>query len=229
MKPDLITDFTAYDTSWCSESHWAAQSPPTGYHWVGDLAVACTADVDSDTGVLCVELRRGGRRFDCRIDVATGRATLSIGGDERMRQWRPTAATTVHGRGSHEIMFSNCDDELRLWVDGRVVAFEPLPGNPPDHPTAYRDLQNHQPDESDLTPVGIGSAGVRLRLSHLRVMRDIYYIATDWNTGGMLDYEGYPPPDELLQYLRYHPRMKSVEFPRLEKGSRQGPVFHARR
>ena len=158
VEPHLITDFTAYDTSWCSESHWAAQSPPTGYHWVGDLAVACTADLDSDTGVLCVELRRGGRRFDCRIDVATGRATLSIGGDERMRQWRPTAATTVHGRGHHEIMFSNCDNELRLWVDGAVVAFDPVAGNSPDHPTAYRDLENHHPDESDLTPVGIGSA-----------------------------------------------------------------------
>ena len=31
-------------------------------------------------------------------------------------------------------MFSNCDEELRLWVDGRLVAF--------DSPTTYPDLHN---------------------------------------------------------------------------------------
>ncbi len=234
VGPQLITDFTAFDTSWSSESRWQNGLPRdersaaalTGLHWVGDLAVAFSADVEGDSGVLCFELRRGGRRFDCRLDVPSGRATLSIDGD-RMRSWRPAAATAVRGRGSHDFLFANCDNELRLWVDGRVVAFDPVPGNPPDHPAAYRDLQNHQPDESDLTPVGIGSAGARLRISHLRVLRDIYYIATNWKTGGMIDYdyEVGAPPGDLLQYLRYHPSQRSVEFPPLEKGPGKDQFF----
>ena len=150
------------------QPHGRGLAPATGRHWVGDLAVDCTADVESDTGALCFELRKGGRQFSCRIDVATGRAALSISGAD-MRPWRPTAATGVRGRGTHKILFSNCDDELRLWVDGQVVAF--------DASTAYADLQNHQPDPDDLVPVGIGSAGVRVRITHLRILRNIYYIA----------------------------------------------------
>ena len=182
VRPRLITDFTAFDTSWSRASRWPKASPPTGDHWVGDLAVACTAEVENDTGVLGFELRKGGRRFDCRIDAATGRATLSIGGAD-MRNWRPTAATRLRGRGSHDILFSNCDNELRLWIDGQVVAFDPVQGNSREHPTAYADLGNHQPredDEHDLAPVGVGSAGAQVRISHLRIQRNIYYIADQW-------------------------------------------------
>jgi signal peptidase I len=197
-QPHLITDFTAFDTSWSSETPWPSQSPPTGFHWVGDLAVGCTADVEGQSGGLAFELRKGGRHFQCRIDVATGNATLSI---DSQPEWRPTAATAVRGRGVHDILFSNCDDELRLWVDGRVVEFPPVHGNRPDHPTAYRDdLDNHAPDEGDLAPAGVAADGARLRISHLRVLRDIYYIATDWKTGGMMDYQDRVRPDELLQY-----------------------------
>ena len=211
VRPQLITDFTAFDTSWSNKSPWQSESPPTGFNWVADLAVVCTADVQSSTGKLSFELRKGGRRFQCDINVATGRATLSISGDDK-RQWRPEAATAVRGSGSHEIRFSNCDNELRLWVDGRVVSVS-------DHPTAYDDLKNHQPDESDLTPVGIGSAGAKVRISHLQVLRDIYYIATDWNSGGMVDYDygAGPPPRDLLQYLQSHPQQRFVEFPPPEK------------
>jgi signal peptidase I len=175
VEPQLIRDFTAFDTS---RDRQRGIAPITGNNWVGDLAVACTADVQSDSGTLCFELRKGGRRFHCHIDVATGRAMLSSDA-EKLRQWRPAAATAVRGRGSHDLLFSNCDNELRLWVDGRAVAF--------DAPTTYLDLQNHQPiqdDEDDLAPVGVGSAGARVRISHLRVLRDIYYIADQWRPGG---------------------------------------------
>ena len=163
-------------------SPWPADWLPTGNNWVGDLAVAGTVEVQSDAGVVGFELRKGGRQFDCRIDVATGRAALSISGED-VRTRRPTAATAVRGRGSHDILFSNCDNELQLWVDGQVVAFDPVQGNSRDHPTAYADLGNHQPredEENDLVPVGVGSAGTRLRIAHLRILRNIYYIADKW-------------------------------------------------
>ena len=219
VRPQLITDFTAFDTSWSNKSPWAKPSrrPPasTGlptWRWSAPRTFKAARASSA------FELRKGGRRFQCDINVATGRATLSISGDDK-RQWRPEAATAVRGSGSHEIRFSNCDNELRLWVDGRVAAF--------DHPTAYDDLKNHQPDESDLTPVGIGSAGAGADLAPSSAPRYLLYCHR-WNSGGMVDYDygAGPPPRDLLQYLQSHPQQRFVEFPRLEKGPGRGPVFH---
>jgi hypothetical protein len=139
-----------------------------GLYWVGDLALRCTADVESPKGELIFELHKGGRQFQCRIDVATGRATLSISGRD-MEQFHPTATTAVRGPGRHEIRFSNCDNELRLWVDDSVVQF--------DAPTSYEDLGNTLPEPSDHLPVGVASLGAKARLSHMAIFRDIYYIA----------------------------------------------------
>ncbi len=166
LVPQRITDFTAFDTS----RSRGAPAPTVGIHWVGDLAMECTAAVESDAGTLVFELRKGGRQFQCRIDVATGRATLSTSGGD-MAQFHPTAITAVRGKGRHEIRFSNCDDELLLWIDGRVVAF--------DAPTSYKDLENTEPDDGDWTPAGIASAGADLRISHLRLFRDIYYTSVE--------------------------------------------------
>ena len=52
-------------------------------------------------------------------------------------------------------MFSNVDDQLRLWVDGDVVAF--------DGPTDYARLQNTSPSRADLSPVGVGATGAHAR------------------------------------------------------------------
>jgi signal peptidase I len=184
----LITDFTAYDTGRPESARNLSPEPRgTGAHWVGDLAVACTADVESPDGQLALELCKGGRRFQCRFDLATGRAILSISGP-KMEGWRPTAQTGVRGAGKHDIIFSNCDDELRLWVDGRVVAF--------DGPTAYPDFGNKRPDRGDLAPVGVASRGAAVRISHLRVLRDIYYIAMPGDPGNP-GAPGGPPENDL--------------------------------
>jgi signal peptidase I len=178
LAPQLIRDFTAYDTArTLNEERMAPDVQNPGRYWVGDLALCCTAEVESEKGELLFELRKGGRRFHCRVDVATGQAALSISGRD-MRQFQPTASTSVRGPGRHEIRFSNCDDELRLWVDGSVVHF--------DASTAYHDLGNHLPEASDLLPVGVASVGVRAKLSHLAIFRDIYYIADHLSVAGSL-------------------------------------------
>ncbi len=167
LTPQLITDFTAYDTNraW-GDNNPAPMADSLGMYWVGDLALRFTADVESEKGELLVELRKGSRRFQCRIDVATGKATLSING---LDSFRPSATTAVRGPGRHEIRFSNCDNELRLWVDGSAVSF--------DAPTIYDDLGNFAPDANDRAPVGVASVGAKMRLSHLAIFRDLYYIA----------------------------------------------------
>ena len=68
-------------------------------------------------------------------------------------------------------MFSNCDRELLLWINGKVVKF--------DEPTTYGDLHDTVPTRLDLSPVGVASLGGKMKLSHLKIFRDIYYIAVN--------------------------------------------------
>ncbi len=191
-RPQLITDFSAYNTelldspdrrgthgrrpgsegyyrydgSYVEASGPAPASQQLGLHWVGDLAVECTVEAESESGEAILELREGGETFQCRIDVGTGKARLSIDG---RGEYQPTAQTRVRGPGKYRIMFSNIDDQLTLWVNGRVIGF--------DRDTAYPRLGNTVPHRSDLEPVRIGSRGAALGVSRLKVYRDVYYIA----------------------------------------------------
>jgi len=78
-RAQLITDFTAYNTS-SSMLEGSMLLENSGLHWVGDLAVECEVEVRSPSGTLGFELVKGGRRFTCRVDLATGRAVLAIDG-----------------------------------------------------------------------------------------------------------------------------------------------------
>ena len=88
-------------------------------------------------------------------------------------EFRPQAQTAVRGPGRHTIMFANVDDELRLWVDGRVAEF--------DAATTYDSfaLGARMPTEADLSPAGIAVRKAAAKVSHLKLSRDIYYIADE--------------------------------------------------
>ena len=160
------------------------------------------------------------RRFAPAIDVATGRARLSIDG---VSDWQPVAQTAIRGSGTHQVTFANADRELRLWVDGKLVAF--------DKPTTYDELDNQRPqasrhDQGDLAPLGIGSKGAAVEVSHLRVLRDIYYIAdTSVGRGDRVhDYDDY----SLVPSLN---RAKLADFfasPELWQSASGGSVFDGR-
>ena len=166
-KPQLITDFSAYntDTGYGSDPE---PSPETlGLHWVGDLAVECTMEVESQSGEALFELVEGGDVFCCRIDVATGKAALSI---EARPEFHLTATTRVRGPGKYRIMFANVDNQLLLWVKDKMVPF----GTKSTYPV----LGNTRPRSEDRQrPVRIGSRGAGLRVSHLKIYRDVHYIA----------------------------------------------------
>ncbi|MBN2021221.1 MAG: signal peptidase I [Pirellulales bacterium] len=149
-----------------------------GLHWVGDLAVACTLAVRGESGSVLFELVEGVRTMRCRLDAATGQATLSISGPEGLA-W--TGQTRIRGPGEYEILFANVDDELRLSVDGRWITF--------DRPTAHPPLGNDSPTDADLSPVGIASVGADVEVHHLRILRDTYYIADKDNHGPVSDFE----------------------------------------
>jgi signal peptidase I len=204
VKPALITDFYAYNNSIVRGQVRERRRPDglpgsiveidpdtssLGLHWVGDLLLETTVDVQSKTGELHFDLVEGGKHFRATLDVATGEAKLTIDG---LADFTPQAKTSLSGEGTYRVVFANFDDELRLWINGSLVEF--------DKPTTYAPLGNTTPksspeDPGDLAPAGVGaSGGLALKVSHLRLLRDIYYIADRTNEnvrGAITDFE-YP-------------------------------------
>jgi signal peptidase I len=145
-----------------------------------------------------LDLVETGRHYQCSIDVATGKATLSIAGldgapGEFSRddgaEARPTVTgqTPIRGAGRHRLMLANVDDQLTLWVNGRTISF--------DGPTTYLDHGDHLPartpeDDGDLAPAGIGSLGAALVVQRLKIYRDIYYIAAKSDDGNFGAFDG---------------------------------------
>jgi signal peptidase I len=154
---------------------------------VGDLAIDCQLVVKEAKGDVILELVKGGRQFRCKIELATGKTTLSI---DNLPEFAPQANTSLHGPGTYDVSFSNIDEQLLLWVDGHAVAF--------DTATSYPYLGNVKPvetppvrgsdrpqDATDLSPVGIAvEGGAAVDVRHLKIWRDIYYTA-DIRTPGM--------------------------------------------
>jgi len=225
MVPQLISDFAAYNTDsavggretygevssqWLNQAFTAktdrglvATGPPPsperlGLHWVGDLAVEAAVNVESPTGEVLMELVEGGQHFQARIDVATGKATLAIPG---LEEFRPTGSTKLRGPGSYRLQFANVDDQLVLWVNGRVTSFEG-PGIEPGgqgNAVAYNlPERNWRPQPSDLEPVRIGSRKAKLTITRLQVSRDIYYIAQRYQSssaaGALTDFDTWNNP-----------------------------------
>jgi len=165
-QAQLITDFYAFNTPVTRRQHYA---DPTmlGLHWVGDLILDCELESMSSAGHVFFDLVKGGRHFGCDVDLASGEAQLTI---SDLDTFHPKTQTALKGEGTHRVMFANADLRLTLWIDNRVVEF--------DSSTEYDELSNDQPRApDDLAPLGIGSQGAALEARHLRVLRDIYYIA----------------------------------------------------
>lgn len=157
-----ILDVNAYNLAYNNHGGGPNSYPQ---YWCGDLALQCEVQVDSDSGVLVLELVEGGVQFQCHIDVATGEAKLSHTADP---DFKPAPQQTgVKGKGVYRLAFANVDDQLLLWVDGKVIPFD----------ATYEPLGNNTPRAADYAPAGIASQGVKAKINHLRLTRDIYYIA----------------------------------------------------
>jgi signal peptidase I len=187
------------------------------------LAIDADVEIQGGEGTLLLDLVEAGRRHLCAINVADGRATLSLTqadgtpgrfADDDGSQSREQAQgeTPVRGPGRYRVRLANVDDELTLWVDGSVVKF--------DGPTTYAPPIAEVPqwsraEASDLTPAGIGGDGVALDVKRLQVKRDIYYIAVDFgkaDTFGLQDYDIRFAPFEIRDVLE-NPRESLQDHP----------------
>ncbi len=223
LSPTLITDFYAYNAYTAIDRRdlrsfnpkGSPEELPTsdfdrrslrpfvtlGLHWVGDLAFEGEVNIQSDVGDLLVQLTKGGVAYVCRINIATGNAALSASDGTPFLATDGTTAQTVtgttgiRGGGKHTIRYTNVDAELRLSIDGKRIEF--------NGPTTYAPRDDAQPvttldDPGDLAPVGIGACGAAFHVEHLRVWRDVYYIAT---SSGFHEYPIAIGPRQIRQIL----------------------------
>lgn len=196
-RGELISDFYAYNSYLNAKASFndfggrdgslGFRDRATGKNWVGDLAVECDVEVQSDTGELVLDLVEGGWHFSCTLDVSTGNATMSIrdpSGDAHPFKGSPTVTqqTKVSKPGTYRLLFSNVDAELRLWVDGKFVEF--------DSTTTYsrrasqdelgmplRPFYGGPDNPGDLAPVGVGGRNLAAHIGRIRIHRDKYYVA----------------------------------------------------
>ncbi|MDR0870470.1 MAG: S26 family signal peptidase [Planctomycetaceae bacterium] len=201
-NPQLITDFVGYNSGITDskqyntgqtvamrdvnhngkvlKEHFVTQSGfGLGLNWVGDLALSSRITIQKPGNYLLFKLVKGGVNFLCRIDLRTGQAELSI---QDCPQFAPVLVQTpLLGTGTFDVMFINCDEELRLVVNGKEITtgqgrYDTLcePGG-----VLPRD---RSPNELDLQPAAIGVQDAAVKVEHLKVQRDLYYIACNENS-----------------------------------------------
>jgi signal peptidase I len=191
-QPQLITDFTAYNTRVSDASIRANRDLEVdrrklGLHWVGDLMVEADVDVEEAKGELILDLVEAGKHFTATIDLATGRAVLHAAG---LAGFAPAADTAIKQPGSYQVTFANFDDQLRLWVGGKLVDFDASTEYNAEDIWGSRENiipQTSDSDAGDLAPVGIGARGAKLTVTRLQLWRDIYYVADSWERARMND------------------------------------------
>lgn len=186
---ELVTDFYAYNATAGGPAGTLdkdfAEAYCHGSYWVDDLAVEATAQVKSASGTIVLDVLRGGMHHVCKIDVATGLATITrtasdgkalefSSEDGSKKSAEIKGQTAIRGAGTYRIRLSNVDHETLLWVNGSVVAM--------DGPTTYAAAPAIAPftseeEPGDLQPARIGGEGVSVVLRKLRIYRDKYYIA----------------------------------------------------
>lgn len=167
-----------------------------GMHWVGDLIVETDLETAAGTKEVMLEIVEAGVKYQCRIDLADGKATLAIADFEDRPftdgNLSPTAMTGVLAGQRHSIRISNCDDALLLWVDGEVIEF--------DSPTTYdaRTYRSRAMDHPqwlpehplDAAPAAIAVRGGDATVTRMEIRRDQYYIATrNSSFGKITDYD----------------------------------------
>jgi signal peptidase I len=161
-KPQLITDFTGYNTS-----EGGRRGDPG--NWASDLAVECQAKVEKAEGTLILELSRGPDRFQASVDLAKQTCTLfRINSDDKKTVELATNPSLIKGKGTYHLRFANVDDRLTVWVDDKLVFGDGVEYVCPKRlrPVKENDLEQ---------PVSIGSRGAKVVVSKLKVWRDVYY------------------------------------------------------
>ncbi len=180
-KPQLITDFLGYNSHVTTGFR---DRPYFGSNWVGDLMLEFELEVESTDGTTVVELRQGVDRFQARFDLSDGTCQLVRLSDpndakEVVETPLDSKEKVLKGAGKYRIRFANFDHRLTLWVNGSLVFGHGVDYAPPYRYDATTEKWvNTGPTTDDLEPASIGSLGGAIKVGHIKLWRDTYYIRT---------------------------------------------------
>ena len=162
-----------------------------GQNWVGDLVIRCTLTIENREGVVSFQLVKGGIRFQCDLDLAAERAIFSI---PDVPEFEPFAVSVpIRAGRTHDIMFCNVDEEMRLIIDGREIdthgrgRYDALMSRfstaiSLDNGLLQRD---RSPTALDLEPAAIGvHSGASVHIENLKILRNMYYISIKVGSNG---------------------------------------------
>ena len=214
--PQLITDFNAYNArllrefalrhGWEIVPNTGQNSGSFGSEWVGDLAVECDVDVTEARGDLVLDLVEAGYHFRATIDLATGKAKLSIvdGRTDEPLEFEATGDAGISASGEYRIRLANVDDRLLLWVDGKLIDCGDVTYDPDQLFGERRSMipwrsEEESGDQGDLAPAGVAARGAKFAVTRLAVLRDIYYIAVEY-PGDMDHIVDYTPPRDPFEH-----------------------------
>ncbi len=179
-NPQLITDMNAYNTT---ETALHRSGASMGYNWTGELALSlCVTPYEPKDGSpaqLVLELVQGNIPMRARFDFIAGTVSLEM---PTVADFKPETAPCPFEPGkTYSVFFANIDEQLRLMVNKKEISFPN--GGKYDYlcsPLASGATallpRNRDPGRLDLSPVSIG-ANLPVRVEHLKIMRDTYYIA----------------------------------------------------
>jgi signal peptidase I len=152
-----------------------------------------------------------GNHFRATIDLENGKVALSAvdGRAGEVRDIKAAGQTPIKSGGEYQIKFANVDDQLLLWVDDELVDCGDATYDPEESLGGREGLvpwasANAAEDQGDLAPVGVAARGAKLEVTRLAVLRDIYYIATEY-PGDMQHTIDYDTPRVSLEDLFRQP------------------------
>ena len=182
-KGRLISDYYCYNHRILKNANGSNANYVQSYgvHWVGDVATEFWCEVKGEQGKIILEAVEGGVKYNCTIDVQTGKATLST--DSKNVQFvdaqsniveAPTGSSDLSGAGEYCIFFGNVDDEIRLSINKKFVEFDAATFVRSDNvmPTSFPGDPSNMGDGE---PISIGAKNVSMEISRLKILRDIYY------------------------------------------------------
>ncbi|MBM80749.1 MAG: signal peptidase I [Planctomycetaceae bacterium] len=215
-SPELILDFCGYNSYTGGNGGQLFRES----YWCNDLTFGCEVDVKkiADGAELMLEINEGVRRYRCRINPASGEAKLfrvvEFNRGELEEEELGSAASDVRGEGSYHIRFTNVDNRLCVWVDNSLLDFGEKAN------LSIPETANPNPQEGDLTPIGIAAKSMDVAVEHLVIKRDIYYrseiVQNEFGSGRLesrhessLRHDRHDPEQWALQY---NDGMQAVEF-----------------
>ncbi len=189
-RPQLISDFCGYNAYSGGNGE-----PANDRYWIGDLTLSGSLDVlaVNEGAEVVFELNEGVRCYRVRVDLATGKSKLisvvRLNPEAEEEDIMAEAETSLRGVDDFNFRFANVDNRLCFWVNEKLIDFGAK--------AEYRVDEATQPGprDEDLIPIGIAVKGASARVSNLLIERDIYYRASQLNSGEG-NHFSYPGEDE---------------------------------